>query len=103
MTPRRLFVGGIAMSIASVLSTKSQLGPGTGSAVQLAPSGDSSGATDTAQINEALKNYPIVRLLPGKFTKSAFPTVSPWYVNAPIIVPSNTRLTGDWFWQAVDS
>ena len=102
MTPRRLFIGGAAMAIAGVLPTvRSELS--TGSNIQLAPSGDSSGATDAAHINEALKNYPIVRLLPGKFTGSTFPTVRPWYVNAPIIVPSNTRLTGDWLWQAVDS
>lgn len=102
MTPRRLFLGGIAMSAATVLPV-SQSEPEAGSTVQLAPSGDSSGTTDTVQINDALQTHPIVHLLPGKFTKAAFPTVSPWYVNGPIIVPSNTRLTGDWFWQAVDS
>jgi hypothetical protein len=90
------------MTIAGVLP-KRKLELSTGNAIQLAPSGDSSGATDVTHINEALRNYPIVRLLPGKFTRSTFPTVSPWYVNAPITVPSNTRLTGDWFWQAVDS
>ncbi len=90
------------MSIAGVLP-KSQSELSTGSTIQLSPSGDSSGTADTAQINEALKNYPIVRLLPGKFTGRTSPPVSPWYVNAPIIVPSNTRLTGDWYWQAVDS
>lgn len=90
------------MSIAGVLPNH-QPELSTGNTIQLAPSGDSTGSADAAQINEALKNYPIVRLLPGKFTGSTFPTVSPWYVNAPIIVPSNTQLTGDWFWQAVDS
>ena len=90
------------MSVAGVLpSVQSKLS--TSSTIQLAPSGDSSGATDTVHINEALKTYPIVRLLPGKFTGSSLPTVSPWYVNSPIIVPSNTQLTGEWFWQAVDS
>jgi hypothetical protein len=93
------------MSIAGSLPMgKSE--PSSSNAVTLAPSGDSSGATDTAQINNALNNSPIVRLLPGNFTKShsvTTPPTSPWYVNAPIVVPPNTRLTGDWYWQAVDS
>lgn len=101
-TPRRLFLGGIAMSIAGVLPAKISE-RSTGSIIELSPSGDSSGATNTVRINEALRDYPIVRMLPGDFANSAFPTTKPWYVNSPIIVPSNTRLTGDWFWQAVDS
>jgi hypothetical protein len=100
---RRLFIGEAAASVAGVLPTvQSELGKGN--TIQLAPSGDSSGATDTTQINDALKGHPVVCLLPGKFIgSSTLPTVSPWYINAPIIVPSNTRLTGDWFWQAVGS
>jgi hypothetical protein len=109
MTPRRLFVGGMALSIAGTIpnmtSTLSTSRPqnATGSTIQLAPSGDHSGATDTAHINEALSNYPVVRLLPGSFTNNALTPTSPWYINAPIVVPSNTRLTGDWYWQAVDT
>lgn len=102
MTPRRLFIGGMAMSIAGALPGSLSL-PNPESVVQLAPSGDSSGATDTVKINRALRKYPVVRLLPGPFTNSTFPTTSPWYINAPIVVPPYTRLTGDWFWQAVDS
>jgi hypothetical protein len=44
-----------------------------------------------------------VQMLPGTFTEAALPTVRPWHVNAPIVVPPNTRLTGGWYWQAVDS
>lgn len=105
MTSRRLFLGGVVTSIAATLPM-GQLQPSAGTAIELAPSGDSSGLTDTAQINDALNNYPIVRLLPGGFTKinsAAAPPTSPWYVNAPIVVPGSTQLTGDWYWQAVDS
>ena len=105
MTPRRLFLGGVVTSIAATLPM-GQPEPSASTAIELAPSGDSSGFTDTAKINNALDIYPIVRLLPGGFTKSssaAAPPTSPWYVNAPIVVPANTRLTGDWYWQAVDS
>lgn len=97
------------MSVAGTLPTltgmlpKRQSMPSTYSTIQLTPSGDSSGATDTARINDALNTYPVVRLLPGSFTDSTFSATAPWYINAPIIMPSNTRLTGDWFWQAVDT
>ena len=70
------------MSIAGVLP-KSQSELSTGSTIQLSPSGDSGGTTDTAQINEALKNYPIVRLLPGKFTGSTSPTHQPMVRKCP--------------------
>lgn len=106
MTPRRLFIGGMAMSVAGAVPNLFGTLPSgntDSSTIQLSPSGDGSGATDTARINEALSNYPIVRLLPGKFTNNAVQPTGPWYINAPIVVPSNTRLTGDWYWQAVDT
>jgi hypothetical protein len=102
MTSRRLFLGGVAMTVAGTLPEKLP-SPSPESVIQLTPSGDSSGATDTAQINWALSQHPVVSLLPGPFSSSSVSSVKPWYINAPIVVPSNTRLTGGWFWQAVDS
>lgn len=103
MTSRRTIIGGIAMTVAGSLPLSPQVLRDKGGTIQLSPSGDASGATDTARLNRALSTYPVVQMLPGDFTGGALPTVSPWYVNAPIVVPSNTRLTGGWFWQAVDS
>jgi len=70
-----------------------QLQPAEGM-IFLMPSGDSSGATDVAAINGALAdNLETVWLLPGNY-----------YINAPIVIPgSQTRLTGDFWWSAVDS
>jgi hypothetical protein len=73
------------------------------SVIELRPSGDQSGATDTAALNAALAEYPVVRMLPGMFTAGGAPRIGSWYVNAPLIVPSGTMLTGGWYWQAVDS
>jgi hypothetical protein len=101
MTSRRTILGGIAMSAAGVIPLSPSY-PSSSHIIQLTPSGDPSGATDTAQLNDALTKYPIVQMLPGAPAGGPHP-VRPWYVNAPIIVPSNTRLTGNWFWQAVDS
>jgi hypothetical protein len=110
MTPRRLFLGGMAMSVAGAIPSManttfpaSRSATTTEGTIQLSPSGDHSGATDTVIINEALNHYPIVRLLPGNFTNNPVTPTGPWYINAPIVVPSNTRLTGDWYWQAVDT
>lgn len=103
MTSRRTIIGGIAMTVAGSLPLSPQVFRDKSGTTQLSPSGDASGATDTARLNHALSTYPVVQMLPGDFTGGALPTVSPWYVNAPVVVPSNTRLTGGWFWQAVDS
>jgi hypothetical protein len=107
LTSRRLVLGGVAMSLAGALQRgRSELGltnSSAGSTVQLKPSGDVSGATDAARINQALKSYPVVQLMPGDFDNAALPNTSPWYVDAPIVVPPSTRLTGGWYWQAVDS
>ncbi|HLH83387.1 MAG TPA: hypothetical protein VKV38_08985 [Trebonia sp.] len=102
MTSRRLLLGGLGMALAGTLPL-ARSAPSAGSVIQLTPSGDTSGATDTARINEALHSYPVVQIMPGDLTSGASSITSPWYINAPIVVPSNTRLTGDWFWQAVDS
>lgn len=74
-----------------------------GSVAKLKPSGDTTGATDTVALNAALKEYPVVVMLPGRFGTGSPPAINPWYVNAPIVVPSGRKLTGDWYWQAVDS
>jgi hypothetical protein len=113
MPRRKLFLGGIAMSIAGTLPTVACSSPSQpGPTIELTPSGDSTGRTDIARINDALNEYPVVHLLPGSLQNSALPgsaanptvpRTKPWYINAPIVVPSNTRLAGDWFWQAVDT
>jgi hypothetical protein len=102
ITPRRLFLGGVAATVGSAVSMNKP-SPGGGSTIQLMPSGDSTGATDTARLNEALRTYPAVHMMPGSLDKNSFPAILPWYLNGPVIVPSNTQLTGGWYWQAVDS
>lgn len=76
-----------------------QTGPLSSIIFTLGPSGDNTGATDVANINNALAGtgygYPaggayIVRLMPGDY-----------FINAPIVIPgSQVRLTGDWWWSA---
>jgi hypothetical protein len=102
ITSRRLFLGGVAASIGGAVSLSQPI-PGSGNTVQLTPSGDLTGATDTARLNEALRTYPVVHMMPGSFDGNSSLEINPWYLNAPVIVPSNTRLTGGWYWQAVNS
>lgn len=47
------------------------------------PSGDSTGATDTAAINAALANTGLVQL-----------TADTYFINAPLVIPGNTLLAG---------
>ena len=58
------------------------------------PSGDNTGVTDTAAINVACNDYPTVKLFSQNYSLP-----NPYYINAPIVVPSSTRLTGE-FWSA---
>jgi hypothetical protein len=108
---RRIVLGGIALAAAggaaewAYADLRSQPQPvqGPSGVIQISPSGDPTGVTDTARINAALSKYPVVQMLPGTLAEGAVPAIHPWYVNAPIIVPPGTRLTGGWYWQAVDS
>jgi hypothetical protein len=58
------------------------------------PSGDTTGVTDVTNINAILAGGgAILHLTQGNY-----------YINAPIVIPgSQTRLTGDFWWSAVDS
>jgi Right handed beta helix region len=58
------------------------------------PSGDTSGASDVTNINALLAaGTNVIHLTAGHY-----------YIDAPIVIPgSQCRLTGDWWWSAVDS
>ena len=66
-------------------------GPPTG--IVIAPSGDTSGATDVAAINAALAAGIAVQLLQA-------PLSAPYYINAPITPVSQSRLWGAQWWSA---
>jgi hypothetical protein len=57
------------------------------------PSGDTSGVTDTAAINTGLANGGSVQLVQA-------PLDAPYYINAPIIMSSQSRLWGTQWWSA---
>lgn len=82
-----------AAAARGTLLTADITGTASGEWFMVEPSGDTTGATDTANINGALQAYPVVQLLPPAVGGS-------YYVNAPIIVPSYTMLTGGFPWQA---
>jgi hypothetical protein len=80
----------MALSLAAVLTGYLEFNADT---IYLTPTDDITGNDDLAAINLALTNAQTVRLLPGTY-----------YINAPIIIPgSQHRLTGDWWYNAVDS
>jgi hypothetical protein len=77
MTSRRTIIGGIAMTVAGSVPLSPQFLRDKGSTIQLSPSGDATGATDTARLNRALASYPVVQMLPGDFSGGTLPTVCP--------------------------
>jgi hypothetical protein len=60
------------------------------------PSGDSTGATDTAAINAGLASGGAVQLVQA-------PLSAPYYINAPITPTSQSRLWGAQWWSASDN
>lgn len=59
----------------------------------IAPSNDSSGVTDLANINAGLANGGAVQLLPATLN-------NPYFVNGPILPTSQSRLWGAYWWSA---
>ncbi len=64
--------------------------------VYIPPSGDTSGATDVAAINVALAGGGSVQLIEA-------PLNAPYYVNAPIVMSSQSRLWGAQWWAGSQS
>lgn len=74
---------GSSHNAANITQIEALISSGHIAQVAIAPSGDSTGATDTTAINNALAANGRVNLLPGTY-----------YTNAPLIIPGNTHLTG---------
>jgi hypothetical protein len=74
---------------------KATTGGGSNPAVLL-PSGDTTGATDLANINAGLANGGAVQLAPA-------PLSAPYYINAPITPTSQSRLWGAQWWSASEN
>lgn len=84
---------GLAAAVMGPGSSTPALAGTSGQWTTLEPSGDTTGKADTQSINDALQAAAVVQLLP--------PAVNtPYYVNAPIVVPSYTMLTGGFPWHA---
>lgn len=62
----------------------------------IAPSGDSTGATDAANINFCLTLGLGVQLLPA-------PLSAPYYINSPILPQSQSRIWGGQWWSASEN